>query len=207
MPPLSSASDIFEIEIIDFKTNRFRAKNELAARVPAAASGASASGETRHAHPAAVVSTKQAAVKQTPGQASFTFEPNSVADTLPGKDVSAVASNSLQDEIEMAATDYQLQMQAYALAVRELLPFLTAENSRVQVTLHFLDPNVEVHLPGDLLRSEVCAEAIDDAMHQLGSSMAPEHFPVRPASHCRMCNFLDICAAGREFVQATRKRI
>ncbi len=206
MPPLSSASDTFDIEIIDFKTNRFRAKNELATGAPAAASGASASGETQNAKATPVLSTKQGAIRQAPGQASFIFEPNAVAGTLPGKDVSAVAANSLQDEIEMAVTDYQLQMQAYALAVRELLPVLTAENSRVQVTLHFLDPNVEVHLPDNLLQSEVCAEAIDDAMHQLSSSLAPEHFPVRPASHCRMCNFLDICAPGREFVRATRKR-
>src|SRR3989442_5309589 len=105
----------------------------------------------------------------------------------------------------MAATDYRLQMQAYALAVRELLPFLTTENSRLKVTLHFLDPNVEGHLPENLLQSEVCAQAIDDAMHQLGSSLAPEHFPVRPASHCRMCNFLDICAAGPELVRATQR--
>jgi hypothetical protein len=111
----------------------------------------------------------------------------------------------LQDEIEMAATDYQLQMQAYALAVRELLPAMADGDFDVTVTLHFLDPNVEVHLPDNLLQSEVCAQAIDDAMHQLSSSLAPEHFPVRPASHCRMCNFLDICAAGREFVRATRK--
>jgi ATP-dependent helicase/nuclease subunit A len=205
MPPLSSPSDIFDIEIIDFKTNRFRAKNELAASAPAAASGASASRETQPANATPVLSTKQAAIKQTPGQASFTFEPNAVAGSLPGKDVSAVASNLLQDEIEMAATDYQLQMQAYALAVRELLPAMADGDFDVTVTLHFLDPNVEVHLPDNLLQSEVCAQAIDDAMHQLSSSLAPEHFPVRPASHCRMCNFLDICAAGREFVRATRK--
>jgi ATP-dependent helicase/nuclease subunit A len=205
MPPLSSASDTFDIEIIDFKTNRFRAKNELAAGVPAAASGASASGETQHANATPVISTNQGAIRQTPGQASFTFEPNAVAATLQGRDVSAVAPNALQEEIEMAASDYQLQMQAYALAVRELLPVMAEGDFDLTVTLHFLDPNVEVHLPDNLLRPEVCAEAIDAAMNQLGSSLAPEHFPVRPASHCRMCNFLDICAPGREFMRATRK--
>jgi hypothetical protein len=181
----SSSSDryLFDVEIIDFKTNRFRGR-EAAAKAPVAVSAASGSEDSRAGE-----------------QASFSFDSPGAAAF--GSARQGGAPVTLEDEVQDAATDYQLQMQAYALAVRELLPFLTEENSKVQVTLHFLDPNVEAHLPEDLLAPDVCAGAIDDAMRQLSSSLEPEHFPVRPATHCGMCNFLDICVAGREFVRAT----
>ena len=35
-----------------------------------------------------------------------------------------VAESSVDDQVRIAASDYQLQMQAYALAVRELVPSL-----------------------------------------------------------------------------------
>src|SRR5688500_4359225 len=60
-----------------------------------------------------------------------------------------VATNSM---IEITARDYQLQMQAYAHAVRELIPSLAT--SKIRVTLHFLDPNVETHLSDELLEPE-----------------------------------------------------
>ena len=47
-------------------------------------------------------------------------------------------------------------MQAYALAVRELLPSLAG--SKLHVTLHFLEPNIEVHLADDLLEPARCAQ-------------------------------------------------
>ncbi len=97
------------------------------------------------------------------------------------------------------AQDYELQMQAYALAVHKLVPSLA--NVKVRVTLHFLDPNVEVHLPEELLAPARCEAAIDKAMQGTIFSSDPSNFPVKPAPHCRTCNFLRICAAGGEWVR------
>ncbi|HXM35536.1 MAG TPA: hypothetical protein VN920_10145, partial [Pyrinomonadaceae bacterium] len=70
----------------------------------------------------------------------------------------------------------------------------------IEVTLHFLDPNVEYSLPEELLSPSACSRAIDQAMTEIVSARDPEDFPVHPASHCRMCNFLELCAAGREWL-------
>ena len=107
---------------------------------------------------------------------------------------------SIADAVHVAARDYQLQMQAYALAVRTLLPAVNTLAHTVNVTLHFLEPNVEFHLPAELLEAEVCATDIDAAMREIASSLEPEHFPVKPAEHCRMCSFLAICSAGRDWL-------
>ena len=96
------------------------------------------------------------------------------------------------------AQDYELQMQAYALAVHNLVPSFAGVN--VRVTLHFLDPNVEVHLADELLEPSRCEEAIDKAMQGTIFSSDPENFPVKPAPHCRMCNFLSVCEAGKKWV-------
>ena len=87
-------------------------------------------------------------------------------------------------------------MQAYALAVRELIH----EAANVRVTLHFLDPDVEVSLPEELLDRDACAKAIDEAMLSLISASAPESFPARPAEHCLMCNFRELCPPGRRWL-------
>jgi len=105
---------------------------------------------------------------------------------------------SLSAALRTTSEDYELQMQSYALAVRELLPALSGNDLRV--TLHFLEPNVEVHLPDELLAPAQCEAAIDDAMLRIVSSSDPVHFPVKPAAHCRTCNFLSLCRAGREFL-------
>ena len=89
-------------------------------------------------------------------------------------------------------------MQSYALAVRELLPEL--DHTRLKVTLHFLEPNIEVHLAGALLEPEQCRAAIDEAMLRIISSADPLEFPVKTAPHCRACNFLRLCTAGRDFL-------
>ena len=89
-------------------------------------------------------------------------------------------------------------MQAYALAVRELLPSLAGAN--VRVTLHFLDPNVEVHLADELLVPARCEQAIDEGMQRTIFSSDPANFPVKTAPHCRMCNFLSVCEAGKKWV-------
>jgi len=195
-----AGEEVYDIEIIDFKTNRFRVKNH--------SGGATSPELVSHDLNEAAAENDAGGIPTIPlnrpgtaKQTSFSFDSPAVANSLARE---IVTPPTLEDEVQVAATDYQLQMQAYALAVRELLPFLTAENARLSITLHFLDPNVEAHLTDDLLRPEVCAQAIDDAMRELSSALEPEHFPVRPARHCRMCNFLDICAPGREFVRATR---
>jgi hypothetical protein len=112
--------------------------------------------------------------------------------------------STLEDKIRRAASDYQLQMQAYALAVRELLPSLSPESLSIRCTLHFLEPNVEFQIDSQLLSTEACIGAIDDAMMLIVSSLEPGDFPLKPANHCRMCNFLSICPGGREFVRTLR---
>ncbi|HEX5884892.1 MAG TPA: PD-(D/E)XK nuclease family protein, partial [Pyrinomonadaceae bacterium] len=101
--------------------------------------------------------------------------------------------------VHTAAEDYERQMQAYALAVRELLP--SVGDGKLSATLHFLEPNIEVHLAGELLEPVRCAEAIDEAMQRSIYSSDPADFPVKPAPHCRMCNFLRVCTAGKEWVR------
>ena len=50
---------------------------------------------------------------------------------------------------------------------------------------------------------EVNELAIDEAMREIASARDPEHFPVNPAKHCRMCNFLELCYAGREWLRSS----
>jgi hypothetical protein len=108
--------------------------------------------------------------------------------------------DSLERSIQAATADYELQMQAYALAAWELL--LPAVKLRdIQATLHFLDPNIEYQLAGGLLERDACAAAIDKAMSGMVSVRKPEYFLVSPAAHCRACNFLDICPAGQGWLR------
>jgi hypothetical protein len=94
-------------------------------------------------------------------------------------------------------------MQAYALAVGELMPSLAA-GSTIRCTLHFLEPAIEFNIESELLSEDACIRAIDEAMRSIVSSVAPGEFPVRPANHCRMCSFLGICPTGREWVRALK---
>ena len=130
----------------------------------------------------------------------FAFDFDATAE----KPSAAIPDSSVDERVAMAALDYQLQMQAYALAVRELVPALP-EGSKIISTLHFLEPNVEFHLAADLLSPEACRRAIDEAMLKIVSSGEPDEFPVHTATHCRMCNFLGICNAGRAYVRSMRQ--
>jgi ATP-dependent helicase/nuclease subunit A len=161
---IGSGPDGLSVEIIDFKTNRFRSKKV---------------GKGEQFTPA------------NQGQLSFMF-PAPTAD----------GDMFIQAEADAAAADYELQMQSYALAARELMP----EARRIQVTLHFLDPDVETHLPARLLGRDACATAIDRAMLAVISSNLPKDFEVRPADHCRVCKFQEMCQAGRRWL-ADQKRI
>lgn len=161
----------YQIEIIDFKTNKL-AKNLATKAVVLPA-------------PVTTSSKKTAA-----SQFAFDFE-----------STPKMANGSEPDGLSHVAHDYQLQMQSYALAIRELLPRLS--DSKIQVTLHFLEPNIEFHLAEELLDSSVCSDAIDAAMQDILSSHDPSEFPVKPATHCRTCNFLSVCSAGRALLQRT----
>jgi hypothetical protein len=157
------------VEIIDFKTNRIAYDKSEVAHEPAAPRIRTAKG----------------------GQFAFDFE-----DEGPPQPINR--HPSLEEALKTAAEDYQLQMQAYALAVRELLPSRARAN--VRVTLHFLDPNVEVHLADALLAPARCEQAVDEGMQRTIFSSDPANFPVKTAPHCRMCNFLSVCEAGKKWV-------
>ena len=182
---ITPAADGLDVEIIDFKTNRFSPK--LKSAPPLAR------------NVARTVTASRATVAVQPGQAAFDFEtverPVVVEEPTP--------TSSFEEQIENAARDYRLQMQGYALALRKLLPQNARINS-LRATLHFIHPNVEAIVPNDLLEYETCARAIDDAMSMIASldgTLEMEHFPPIANSHCRMCNFLSFCSAGREWLR------
>ena len=130
-----------------------------------------------------------------------TKEPAQPAPRVPAKDTQFAFNFEeprKNQAIYSAAEDYELQMQAYVLAVRELLPSLA--HAKIHVTLHFLDPNIEVHLADELLEPARCQQAIDYAMQRTIYSSDPADFPVRTAPHCRMCNFLRVCTAGKDWI-------
>lgn len=173
---LISSSEVdgrMNIEIIDFKTNRFRGPKR------------ESESDSR------IVISKQSASDAE--QLSFGFLEQGRGAHLDGGLI-------VQSEIRAAANDYQIQMQAYALAARELIP----ETGSVRVTLHFLDPNVEVSLPAELLETDACAVAIDEAMLSIVSSSTPESFDPKPADHCRVCSFSDFCEAGHRWLASAQ---
>ena len=203
--PASDGS--FDVEIIDFKTNRFRNRSlDLAPpdppemRMPPL--GPLAGGVPGGAAPLGCSSRPPSASteRDSGGQIAFDF---SATESVQGAPKAAPndSSPSLNDEVARVASDYQLQMQAYALAVGELLPAAISDRCRIKVTLHFLDPNVEYSLPLELISAADCSRAIDKAMTEIVSAREPEDFPVQPAAHCRMCNFRELCAGGREWLR------
>lgn len=180
----TAENDGFEIEIIDFKTNRFRKQSEeIASPVVVQDSG-----------------VKRSSGASSTQQIAFDFS----AASTPALVVESPASASQigEDEVVRVAADYQLQMQAYALAVRELMPAVEGEVNRIKVTLHFLDPNREFQLSEAMLDRGACEVAIDEAMRDIAAARHPEEFPVNPARHCRMCNFLELCYAGRQWLRS-----
>ena len=109
----------------------------------------------------------------------------------------------IAEQVESVTRDYRLQMQSYALALRQLLPADVKIDS-LRATLHFIDPNVEVSLRANLLELDTCASMIDNAMTQIAAlegTLDAESFPPAPAAHCRMCNFRELCPAGREWLR------
>ncbi|MEP6912927.1 MAG: 3'-5' exonuclease, partial [bacterium] len=170
-----------DVEIIDFKTNRLRGRSSASTSSlgPRAPRGPSEEVE----------------------QIAFDFN----APVARTEAVRAV-DFSVEDQVRIAASDYLLQMQAYALAVSELMPSLSLAGSSIRCTLHFLEPAIEFHIDSQLLSHAACMSAIDETMMSIVSSVAPGEFLFRPAAHCRMCNFLGICPAGREWVRSARNK-
>ncbi len=197
----SADGKTFGIEIVDFKTNRLRGSRARlqsestlllgprASRPPAFDSETQLGNGKRAGRPRSQEGVEQFA---------FAFDvPERKSETA------VVPESSIEDRVSIAAADYQLQMQAYALAVRELLPAAT-ENAAIVSTLHFLEPNVEFHFTADLLARDVCSRAIDEAMLGIVSSREPAAFPVHTATHCRMCNFSNICGPGLDWLRQNR---
>ncbi len=181
----AASGDGFDVEIIDFKTNRFRAQTGQRSRTAVVASTSTGASN-------AFKSGSQ------PAQGFLDFQ-SPQPDAAP-----SAPAFSLAEQIDGTARDYQLQMQAYALALRELLPAGTKLRS-LRATLHFIDPNVEKSVSSTLLELETCARAIDEAMLRialLDGTLDAEAFPPLPATHCRMCNFRDLCPAGLEWLRA-----
>jgi ATP-dependent helicase/nuclease subunit A len=207
----------FDVEIIDFKTNRFpsgRAKSESQLRNAAVVGSTSVDALGPRA-------SRRGDSRSQPAQGNFDFEKR--ADAF----ATAEAKPSLAEE---TARDYRLQMQSYALALRELLSVRTGSGpgspsgppawgggcdrvepitkglriNSLRATLHFIDPNIEVSLSPELLEHETCVRAIDEAMVAIASldgTLETDSFPPMPATHCRICSFLDLCPAGREWLK------
>jgi len=191
----------FDVEIIDFKTNRMRRG--------VTAESTSSLGARAFRPPGAEMDNSLSVTKGVrAGRPRSQFQVEQIAfdfNLVPAKSSEAKKDFSVADEVRIAASDYQLQMQAYALAVSELMPVLVKDGSSIISTLHFIDPNVESHLDPELLRADACARAIDEAMMQIVSSREPSEFPVMPALHCRICNFPGICQPGRDWLREKKE--
>jgi hypothetical protein len=190
------------VEVIDFKTNRLRAP-----RVEGPSAGTTTASTTvpflsQGAEDRPLwdeVRKKRASSRTRTEQITFDFSAPPPVENRPAGEF------SIAEQVRIAASDYELQMQAYVLAVSELMPELRRRDSSITSTLHFLDPNVEIQLDANVLSPDACVRAIDAAMAEIIASGEPEQFPVRTATHCRMCNFLGICTVGREWVRGMRR--
>jgi ATP-dependent helicase/nuclease subunit A len=184
-----------DVEIIDFKTNRLRPRSKSAKRPETAAVAMMSSSERATAE-------LSREVRSRPAQGLLNFETVSRKISEDVTSAEVLPDNSIEEQIQTLTHDYRLQMQSYALALRELLPAEVSINS-LRATLHFIDAEVEVNLPVALLVQETCAGAIDEAMlaiATLDSTLDENLYPPLPATHCSICNFLELCPAGREWL-------
>jgi len=200
----ATSGDGFDLEIIDFKTNRFRSQLKPRGKQSQIATAAAASSPSLGEGMQPLLNSE---TRSRPAQGYFNFE--STAENVAAKDNPPASISSLEfesslgNQINAVARDYQLQMQSYALALRELLPADMKVNN-LRAVLHFIDPNVEVSFTPDQLDRETCARAIDEAMRAIASldgRLDAALFPPVPATHCRICNFLELCSAGREWLR------
>ncbi len=186
-----------DVEIIDFKTNRFS--------IPT---------RRTQPEPRAAVATRPAQVKlrahgpaKTTGQGLLNFE--SVAEEVVTEVNFETANDvSIDNQVERVANDYQLQMQGYALALRELLS-ADVHIQSLRATLHFIEPQIEFSVPAASLEEVICARNVDEAMTLIAlleGTLDADQFPPLPATHCRTCNFLEMCPAGKEWLSFASSR-
>ena len=180
-----------QLEIVDFKTNRFTPRKNNATIAP-----------IEIVKPEEIDSSKTKS-KNTGAQFAFDFTPSLGNVT---KSVASISAVNVAEQLAVLVADYQLQMQAYALAVRQLLPDVSP-TMPLKATLHFLQPNIEHQLSDDILELQTCEGALDQAMLQLAQSVQPEQFRVIPAVHCRTCSFLGACQAGRQWLRTNRQAL
>ena len=229
-----------DVEIIDFKTNRFRSPAQTDAKPPQTVASAAIPSPAKAALTPRAEIDEIGVIASKPGQAFFNFE--AVSEAVPAQVIPSAAGSvvepvlSIEEQAEAVARDYQLQMQSYALSLRALLGYRTGSGpgspsgqpgggsdrvnespgtplanefkiNSLRATLHFIDPNVEISLPASLLDQDTCARAIDDAMLSIAAldgTLDTDLFPPLPATHCRICNFLELCPAGREWLRQHR---
>lgn len=203
--------DGLDVEIIDFKTNRFSSTPKTMSKKSRSVAAVSQTATT-------ISGAGNQIRSSTQGLLNFEVPEGVDSQNVEPPDEPTEKSISIDDQVNALAADYQLQMQAYALALRELLGYTTKTRpssgrvtqtkdlkiNSLRATLHFLDPNVEMSLPSSLMEHGNCAKAIDDAMKAIASldgTLDPDNFPPFPAVHCRICNFRDLCPAGREWLR------
>ncbi|HEY5073158.1 MAG TPA: hypothetical protein VII34_00575, partial [Pyrinomonadaceae bacterium] len=229
-----------DVEIIDFKTNRFRSPAQTDAKPRQTVAAAAIPSPAKPALTPRAEIDEIGVIASKPAQAFFNFE--AVSEEVPAQVISSAAGSvvepelSIEEQAEAVARDYQLQMQSYALSLRALLGHRTGSGpgfprgqpgggsdrvnespdtplanefkiNTLRATLHFIDPNVEISLPASLLDQDTCARAIDDAMLSIAAldgTLDTDLFPPLPATHCRICNFLELCPAGREWLRQHR---
>ena len=184
-----------DVEIIDFKTNRFTA--------PAQRSYTDV--RTTRA-PGATLKIQAKNSTDAIGQGLLNFE--SIAEEVVTEDIAGpdndLLNASINDQVERVANDYRLQMQGYALALRELLP-ADVRIQTLRATLHFIEPQIEFSLPASLLEEVICARNVDEAMTVIAlleGTLDADQFPPLSAAHCRTCNFLEMCPAGKEWMRS-----
>ena len=182
--------DGLQIEILDFKTNRFASQRTVNVTSEIAVHDTHVVGRSSRGRRKEVIA-----------QIAFDF---SAPPTQKQEISPAAAGAELAEQVAALADDYRLQMQAYALAVRQLLPDVNTSGP-IKATLHFLQPNIEYQLPDELLDHSTCESALDEAMLRLVQSVEPEQFPTSPAVHCRSCSFLNACQAGRLWLRSSRQ--
>jgi ATP-dependent exoDNAse (exonuclease V) beta subunit len=183
-----------DVEIIDFKTNRFSVP---ARRFQTDVVTAEASGATQ-------VKIQAKNSTNAIGQGLLNFE--SIAEEVVTEDIASpdneLLNASINDQVERVANDYRLQMQGYAVALRELLP-ADVRIQTLRATLHFIEPQIEFSLAASLLEEVTCARNVDEAMRMIAlieGTLDADQFPPLPAAHCRTCNFLEMCPAGKEWM-------
>jgi ATP-dependent helicase/nuclease subunit A len=97
--------------------------------------------------------------------------------------------------LEELGRTYRLQMQAYSLAVRRLVPHVTTvEASLVALAA---GPDVGVELEPDSVTEEAAEVAIQGVLSRIREAgTEPENFPAAPGAHCLSCIHVAICPEG-----------